>query len=295
LVTKSLRNAYKSKNNKKMSLRKNYVYAFTIAVTLLTACKKETINPIVEIDTTKTSLVKISEAYIIGEATKVELWSDSQISTGYQKFFVALYDSVSKKPITRSIVQILPILYEKVNDSIVSSSVPVENPESFDATETLFQCAAIFTTPTYGDLAFWEINIMVKKAGQDEFTEVQMPIHVKPSVYERVKTIVASDGTKLNIAFISPLYPKLDINDFEVVINHKVDLFTYHCDNSHFIDIKVEMPSSKERSTNNVNPSYVRNGHYKGRVNLTKNGNWRINLNLTKNGKTVSTFFDISL
>ena len=278
-----------------MSLIKHYKTAVTIAVILLTSCKKETLNSTVEIDTTKTSLVKISEAYIIGEATKVELWSDSQISTGYQKFFVALYDSVSKKPITRSVVQILPILYEKVNGSIVSSSVPVENPESFDATETLFECAAIFTTATYGDLAFWKINIMVKKAGQDEFTEVQIPIYVKPTVYERVKTVVASDGTKLNIALISPLYPKLDINDFEIIINHKVDLFTYHCDNTHFIDITVEMPSSKERSTNNVNPSYLRNGHYKGRINLTKNGNWRINLNLTKNGKTVSTFFDMSL
>ena len=278
-----------------MSLIKHSLTALIIAVTLLTSCKKEKFNPTVEIDTTKASLVKISEAYLIGEATKVELWSDSQISTGYQKLFVALYDSVSKKPITRSIVQILPILYEKVNGSNVISSVPVENPESFDATETLFECAAVFTTPTYGDLAFWKITIMVKKAGQDEFTEVQMPIYVKPTVYERVKTIVTSEGTKLNIAFISPLYPKLDINDFEVILNHQVDLFTYHCDNTHFIDITVEMPSSKERSTNNVNPSYVRNGHYKGRVNLTKNGIWRINLNLTKNGKTVSTFFDISL
>jgi len=278
-----------------MSLNKRYLYAVTIIVIFLTSCEKEVFNPTVEIETTKTSLFKISEAYLIGEATKVELWSDSQISTGYQKFFVALYDSVSKKPITRSIVQILPILYEKVNGSIVISSVPVENPESFDATETLFECAAIFTTPTYGDLAFWKITIMVKKAGQDEFTEVQMPIYVKPTVYERVKTIVTSDGTKLNIAFISPLYPKLDINDFEVIVNHTVNPFTYHCDNSHFIDIKVEMPSSKEQSTNNINPSYTKNGHYKGRVNLTKNGIWRINLNLTKNGKTVSTFFDITL
>jgi hypothetical protein len=278
-----------------MSLRKNYVYAFTIAVILLTACKKETINPTVVIDTTKTSLVKISEAYVPGSATKVELWSDSEISTGYQKLFVALYDSITNKPITRSIVEILPILYEKVNGSLVSSSVPVENPESFDATQTLFQSAAIFTAPTYGDLAFWKINIMVKKAGQNEFSEVQIPIYVKPSVYERVKTIEASDGTKLNIAFISPLYPKLGINDFEIIINHKVDLFTYHCDNTHLIDINVEMPLTKERSTNNVNPSYDRNGHYKGRVNLTKNGIWRININLTKNGKTVSTFFDISV
>ena len=278
-----------------MSIRKNYVYAFTIAVSLLTNCKKETINPTVEIDTTKTSLVKISEAYVIGEATKVELWSDSEISTGYQKFFVALYDSVTKKPITRSIVKILPLLYEKDNGSIVSSSVPVENPDSFDATQTLFQCAAIFSTPTYGDLAFWKINIMVKKAGQDEFSEVQMSIYVKPSVYDRVKTVTASDGTKLYIAFIPPLSPKLDINDFEIIINHSADLFTYHYDNTHSIDVIVEMPSSKERSTNNIDPTYVRNGHYKGRVNFTKSGIWRINLNLNKNGKTVSTFFDISL
>lgn len=278
-----------------MSPNKHYLYAVTIAVIFLTSCKKEVFNPTVEIDTTKTSRVKISEAYIIGEATKVELWSDSQISTGYQKFFVALYDSVSKKPITRSIVQILPILYEKVNGSIVISSVPVENPESFDATETLFECAAVFTTPTYGDLAFWKITIMVKKAGQDEFTEVQMPIFVKPAAFERVKTIDAADGSKLTITLVTPLNPRVGLNDLEFIINNTVDLFTYNFDNSHSVDIRVEIPLKKISSSDNINPSYTSKGRYKGKVNFTMSGNWRINLNLLKNKKTVSTFFDISV
>ncbi|SDM47320.1 hypothetical protein SAMN05421813_11329 [Daejeonella rubra] len=278
-----------------MSLKKHYLSAFILAVILLTACKKETYNPTVEIDTTKSSLIKISEAYAIGSATKVELWSDSEISTGYQKLYVALYDSITKKPVTRSIVEILPIIDKKINDTFISYSVPIENPESFDATETLFQCAAVFTTPTYGDLTQWRIKIRLKKAGQNEFAEVQMPIYVKPSTYERVKTIVEADGTKLTIAFVSPLYPKLDLNDFEIIINHTADLFTYHCDNSHSIDISAEMPLNKVISSNNVNPIYDKNGHYKGKVNLTKNGKWRININLTKDGKTVSTFFDISV
>jgi len=256
-----------------MSLKKHYLSAFILAVILLTACKKETYNPTAEIDTTKRSLVKISEAYAIGSATKVELWSDSEISTGYQKLYVALYDSITKKPVTRSIVEILPIIDKNVNNSIESSSVPVENPESFDATETLFQCAAVFTTPTYGDLEQWRIKIRLKKAGQNEFAEVQMPIYVKSSVYERVKTIVEADGTKLTIAFVSPLYPKLDLNDFEIIINHTEDPFTYHCDNSHSIYISAEMPLNKVSSNNNISPTYIKNGHYKGKINLTKNGN----------------------
>jgi hypothetical protein len=55
-----------------MPLKKIYVYACTIALSLLTTCKKEPINPITGINTTKISLIKISEAYAIGSATKVE-------------------------------------------------------------------------------------------------------------------------------------------------------------------------------------------------------------------------------
>lgn len=278
-----------------MPLKKKYVYAFTIALSLLTACKKETINPTVETDTTKTSLIKISEAYVIGSATKVELWSDSEISTGCQEFSVALYDSITKKPITRSIVEILPILSEKNNNTIESSSVPVENPQSFDATETLFKCAAVFTKPTYGDLVQWSIIIRLKKPGQNEFNEVKMPIYVKPSVYERVKTLVAADGTKLTIAYLFPAKPIIGLNNIEICLNHMETPMIFHYDNSYSIYLTTEMPVNKEFSTNNVNPVYNSNGTYKGRVNFTKNGIWRINLNLVKNGKTISTFFEISV
>jgi len=276
-----------------MPLKKKYVYALTIALSLLTACKKETINPIVEIDTTKTSLIKISEAYAIGSATKVELWSDSQIITGCQRLSVALYDSITNKPITRSIVEIFPILTEKINNIIKSSSVPVENPQSFDATETLFNCTAVFTKPTYGDLVQWSIIIRLKKPDENQFNEVKIPIYVKPSVYERVKTLEASDGTKLTIAYIFPSKPIVGLNDFEICLNHMDTPMIFHYDNSYSIYMTTEIPVNKEFSTNNVNPVYDSNGIYKGRVNFTKNGIWRINLNLVKNGKTVSTFFDL--
>jgi len=278
-----------------MSLKVHYLTALSLAAIFLSACKKETNNPIVEIDTTKTSLIKISEAYAIGSATKVELWSDSEISTGCQKFSVALYDSITKKPITRSIVEILPILSEKNNNIIESSSVPVENPQSFDATETLFNCGAVFTKPTYGDLVQWSIIIRLKKPGQNEFNEVKMPIYVKPSVYERTKTIVASDGTKLTIAYNFPLKPMVGLNNFEICLHHMENPMTFHYDNSYSIYMTTEMPVNKEFSSNNVNPVYDRNGLYIGRVNFTKNGIWKINLNLAKNGKTISTFFEISV
>lgn len=278
-----------------MSYKKHYLSAVAIAVILLTACKKETFNPTVEVDTSKSSLIKISEAYAIGSATKVELWSDSEISIGYQKLFVALYDSITKKPITRSVVEILPIIDKKIDDTVVKLSVPVENPESFDANQTLFQCAAVFTTPSYGDLAQWKIKIMLKKAGQNKFTEVQMPIFVKPAAFERVKTIDAADGSKLTITLVTPLNPRVGLNDLEFIINNTVDLFTYNFDNSHSVDIRVEIPLKKISSSDNINPSYTSKGRYKGKVNFTMSGNWRINLNLLKNKKTVSTFFDISV
>jgi len=278
-----------------MSLKIHYLTALSLAVIFLSACKKDTLKKTSEIDTSKSSLVKISEAFAIGSATKVELWSDSEINTGYEKLYIALYDSITKKPITRSIVEIIPILSKKVNGTIESSSVPVENPQSFDAIETLFQCATVFTTPTLGDITQWKIKVLLKKPGQNEFNEALLSIYVKPTSLERVKIIEIENNTSLTVALISPLNPKIGINDFGIFITNTRDQKTYNFDNTHSIDIAVEMPLNKFSSTNNINPSYIKNGHYSGKVNLTKNGIWRITLNLIKNEKTVATFFDLSV
>lgn len=61
------------------------------------------------------------------------------------------------------------------------------------------------------------------------------------------------------------------------------------------VEITPEMPSMGHGSPNNVNPVYIENGHYKGKVNFTMTGDWRIHLTLKKGDRLITNkaFFDL--
>jgi hypothetical protein len=268
------------------------IYLFIIALTAITisSCQKD---DNVEIEDPKSLLLKISETYAIGSAAKVELWSNTALSTGHQNLFIALYDSVTNKSISTATVQIMPMMEMNMNGMKMNHSAPMESPESITAINTLFPCSAVFTMPSNGTDGIWRMKIMVKKEGQSKFGLADMPIPVKQSNPERVKNITAADGTKLTIAYIFPLKPKVGVNDFEISIHRKQDMMTFPADDSYTIVMTPEMPSMGHGSPNNINPLHIKNGHYKGKVNFTMTGDWRINLVLNKDGKTSSTFFDL--
>ena len=271
-------------------MKKTLFFILIVAITFNSACKKDAV---LEIEDPKESLVKISEAFAIGSASKVELWSKTELSTGYQKLYVALYDSASNKTINKASVQILPMMDMDMNGMKMSHSAPLENPESIDAESSLFACAAVFTMPSSGETGKWNMLIMVKKEGQTKYGIAKMAIQVKQSDPERVKTITAGDGSKLTIAYVSPNTPKVGVNDFEIAIFKKQDMMSFPAQDAYTVTMTPEMPSMGHGSPNNVNPTLTKNGHYKGKVNFTMTGDWRINLILNKDGKTTNTFFDL--
>lgn len=260
------------------------------AIAILSSCQKDNTT---EIEDPKKNLIKIADAFAIGSATKVELWSGKELNTGYQKLFIALSDSASGKAIDRSSVQILPMMFMDMNGMKMSHSAPLENPENIDALNTLFPCAAVFTMPSSGESGKWRMIVMVKKEGQTKFGKAEIAIQVKQSQPERVKNITAADGSKLIIAYISPESPKVGVNDFEIAIFKRQDMMTFPAEDSYSIIMTPEMPSMGHGSPNNVNPVLTKNGHYKGKVNFTMTGDWRINLVLNKDGKSTTTFFDL--
>jgi len=271
-------------------MKKIYLFIIALAAITISSCQKD---DNVEIEDPKSSLLKISETYAIGSSTKVELWSTTELSTGYQNLFVALYDSVTNKAISTATVHIMPMMEMNINGMKMSHSAPLESPESINAINTLFPCSAVFTMPSNGADGIWRIKVMVKKEGQSKFGLAEMPITVKQSNPEHVRNITAADGTKLTIAYILPSKPKVGVNDFEISISRKQDMMTFPGDDSYTIVMTPEMPSMGHGSPNNVNPIHIKNGHYKGKVNFTMTGDWRINLELKKDGKTSSTFFDL--
>lgn len=271
-------------------MKKNLFIVFAVSISILSSCQKD--NSI-EIEDPKNKLVKIADAFAIGSSAKVELWSDTELKTGYQKLFIALSDSVSGKVLNRSSVQILPMMDMDINGTKMSHSAPLENPENIDAENTLFACAAVFTMPSSGESGKWRMIVLVKKEGQTKYGKAEMTIQVKQSDPDRVKNITAADGSKLIIAYISPSSPKVGVNDFEIVVFKKQDMMTFPAENNYSINMTPEMLSMGHGSPNNVNPALTKNGHYKGKVNFTMTGDWRINLELNKEGKSTSMFFDL--
>ena len=271
-------------------MKKILFFVFAATITILSSCQKD---PITEIEDPKKSLIKIAEGFAIGSATKVEVYSKAALGTGYQKLYVALYDSTSNKTMSKASVQVLPMMDMDMNGMKMSHSAPLENPESMDAENTLFSAAAVFTMPSSGESGKWTLQVLVKKESQTKYGIAKMAIQVKQSDPERVKSITAADGTKLVIAYISPSSPKVGINDFEVAIFKKPDMMSFPAEDTYTIVMTPEMPSMGHGSPNNVNPTLTKNGHYKGKVNFTMTGDWRINLDLNKGGQTTKTFFDL--
>jgi len=271
-------------------MKKILFFVFAATITILGSCQKD---PIAETEDPKKSLIKISESFAIGSATKVELWSKTILGTGYQKLYIALYDSTSNKVITKASVQILPMMDMVMNGTKMSHSAPLENPENMDAENTLFASAAVFTMPSSGETGKWSIQVIVKKESQTKYGIAKIDIQVKQSEPERVKSITTADGSKLVVAYISPSSPKVGINDFEIAIFKRQDMMAFPAEDNYSITMTPEMPSMGHGSPNNVNPVLTKNGHYKGKVNFTMTGDWRINLELNKDGKTTKTFFDL--
>lgn len=269
-------------------MNKIFIYISAVFIIASASCKKD---PDPKPDY-KAGLVKITEAYASGASAKVELWAEKELSTGYQKLYLALYDSITNQILNRSAVSIMPMMEMNMDGHIMSHSAPFENPESIDAENSLFPCAAVFTMPSTGDDGKWRLEVSVKKEGQMKIGKAVLQLQIKQSDPVVVKTITASDGSKLTVSYILSK-PKVGINDIEVIIHSRQDMMNFPPVSDYIILMTPEMPSMGHGSPNNVNPVHTKNGHYKGKVNFTMTGDWRINLELNKGGKMTPVSFDL--
>jgi hypothetical protein len=78
------------------------------------------------------------------------------------------------------------------------------------------------------------------------------------------------------------------MNEIEFTLHRKASMMSWPADSTYTIEITPEMPSMGHGSPNNVNPTHVGNGHYKGKVNFTMTGEWKVNVVVKKDGTPVS-------
>ncbi|HEU4574547.1 MAG TPA: FixH family protein [Chitinophagaceae bacterium] len=237
-------------------------------------------------------LIKQSEGYAIGAATKVEIYTESgSITTGYNKFYIALYDSVSGIRIDRAALQLTPMM----DMGTMQHSAPFENPTSENASNHLFACSVVFIMPS-GSGQNWTLSIQVSNLSTNKNGTLTVPVTVTEPAHKTMNSFTsAANGGKYFISLVQPAKPKVGINDFEVVVYKKISMMNFPPDSSMSITLYPEMPTMGHSSPNNVDPVHISQGHYKGNVNFTMTGLWRLHLRFMAGESVADTtqYFDV--
>ena len=236
-------------------------------------------------------LKKLTTGFVPGAAAKIEVYTKTtSLATGYNKLYIALYDSISGKRIDAAKIQLMPIM----DMGMMKHSAPFENPASENAVDHLFHCSAIFIMPS--SAGTWTLQIKVHNNVGDKTGVITIPITVIEPLKSTMKSFTAlHDGGKYFVSLIEPSSPKVGINNLEFVIFKKVSMMSFPADSSLSISFVPEMPTMGHSSPNNVNPVHIGNGHYKGKVNFTMTGLWRLNVDFLSGAAVADTTqsFDI--
>lgn len=236
-------------------------------------------------------LTQLATGYVPGAATRIELYSDkSEIQTGYNNMFVIMYDSVTNQYVDEGHIHLKPMM----DMGTMKHSAPFENPVSETAVNHLFPCGVVFIMPSTGGQ--WTLTLQVHNHRTDKSGQITLPISVSaPAKPNMISFKNIDDGLSYFAALVQPSKPKIGINDFEFVIFKKETMMNFPADSSYNIAIEPEMPTMGHGSPNNVNPTHLKEGHYKGKVNFTMTGFWRIHVNFQRTGKVIDStkYFDL--
>jgi YtkA-like len=263
--------------------------ALVCIIAILSSCTKE--KTIEDTDPTL-GLTKQAEGYAAGAAVKVVLYTkETSVYAGYNKFYIALYDSVSGSRVEDAHVKLTPMM----DMGMMQHSAPYENPVSEEAVNHLYPCSVVFIMSSMGGSWTVKVNVHNHISGKEGF--ITLPFTVAEPAKARIKSFTAAhDAGKYFVALIEPSAPKVGINDMEIAIYKKVSMMSFPADSSLSVVLTPEMPTMGHGSPNNVNPVHIGKGHYKGKVNYTMTGLWKLNMDYmagTAVADTTTQYFEV--
>ena len=238
----------------------------------LSACDKNDVSP-----DPRTGLTKVSEGFAPGAAAKVEIFTNTaNITTGYQKFWFLLTDSITGKYIDNSQITLSPMM----DMGTMKHAAPFENPASQNAVGHLFNGAVFFTMPNMG--GSWALTLNVQNKVNGKVGNLSIPLTVEEPAQKRTLSFTSAvdNTTKYFVSLVEPAKPKVGINDLELVVYKKQSMMAFPADSALSISFEPEMPAMGHGSPNNINPAHNGLGHYKGKVNFTMTGLWRLHFTL---------------
>jgi len=279
---------------------KHSVIALTLAALTFFSysCKKNTIKPE---ETTPTenagentvNMIKIGETFINGASAKAVIYGLKEPETGYNEFYIALFDSADGSRLSRGHFDLIPMM----DMGSMKHSAPVENTDDSTTTNGYFKTAVIFSMP--GTSGQWSLDLYFHNHKNEKHGTGKLALEVKASAPSKFKsTVVPKDNnTSVYISLVSPSKPTVGINDFEVILSKRISAMQYAPIDDYTLEIEPAMPSMGHGSPNNVNPVLTTGGHYKGKVNFTMSGLWQIKVKIYKNGNLISEdqYFEITI
>jgi hypothetical protein len=263
-------------NGRKLSAL--YICAFLF---IFFSCSDEEIYP----DPTS-GLTKIHDGFVLGTATKFEMWADENLFAGYNRVFFAFYDSTSGKPMQNVHIHLHPVMDMQTK----SHSCPVEQPVKMS--NNLFSGGIMFTMPS-GDMGTWTIHLDILNELNGRSGKTSFPVHILAKSTVAIHSFKAVNENRYFISYYFPERMKVGVNILDVIV-YKSSGHDFVPAEDLTIQLTPEMPSMDHGSPNNENPIHYSNGHYRGKVNFTMTGEWRLNLELTEGETDLSVkYFDV--
>lgn len=267
-----------------------------LVIAFLSSCKKEstTTNNPTNSDPfpVPSSYVKLGETYILGAKVKAVVYATSALTTGYNKLYVAMYDSIDGKHQMDGHFSIDPIM----DMGTMQHGTPYEPMDEVeDISNGLYEAGIVFTMPSSTGNT-WKLNIAYHNHRYDLEGEGELDLNVTQATVSRLYFLNNTPDTQnLTVALIDPLKPQTGMNTFELGIYKRIGK-DYLPDSSYTISINPQMLSMGHSSPNNVNPTATHHGHYAGKVNFTMSGTWRVYVTINKKGTLIDdkSYFDIT-
>ncbi|MBS1738357.1 MAG: FixH family protein [Bacteroidetes bacterium] len=245
---------------------KSFIALFVCAIACTTfSCKKEQGN-------TQPNLInkiKIGES-ILTNNSKLTLYSDKDITTGFFKVYASLVnsggDNIKNAVITYSTLMQMDMM---------AHASPVEQPV-FSNEEKMYIGAVVFSMPS-SPMNTWVVKVSVN--GEEKI----FPINVPASTTKNTGSYTGTDGKAYLVTIVPPQKWQVGLNDFEILINQRLDMMHFPVVENLQVSLTTEMPSMGHSSPNNINPVSIGNGHYKGKANFTMTGDWRLHFQIKSN------------
>ncbi|MCP2043464.1 FixH family protein [Pontibacter sp. HSC-36F09] len=259
------------------------LWALSLITVFTTGCDKDDDTP-----TPTFAYQKIAEGKAAGTDFKIEVYSNEELTTGYNPIYIALFDASGKR-IEQADVSFQPMM----DMGMKKHASPIENPSSGQAVDGYFPGAVVFTMPS-GEMGSWTLGVQVQANGQTgTFTT---PVTIKEPTTSRLKSFVSkTDGAKYFVAYLQPKQPKVGVNDLEVAVYKASGMMDFPAVTNLTLALEPEMPTMDHGSPNNVNPTHTSGGHYKGKVNFTMTGLWHLHLTLSDaSGEAGKLYFEVN-